>query len=68
MTNSFTAVAKAFSNTLIFLLQKFELLMQKLLIFFSAKNINVFAIFQNRNLNVTHANNFVSFEQLGPEH
>ena len=46
-------VAKAFSNTLIFLLHK----MQKLLTFFSANIINVFAIFQDSNFNVTLANN-----------
>ena len=39
---------------------------QKRLTFFSAKNINVLAIFQNRNLNVTLAYNFVKIEQLGP--
>ena len=33
--------------------------MQKLLTFFQQKNINVFAIFQDRNLNVTLANKFV---------
>ena len=50
--------------------------MQMLLTFFSAKknkkkkkkkNINAFAIFQDRNFNVTLAKNFVkSFEQLSP--
>ena len=34
---------------------------QKLLTFFSAKNINVFAIFPDRNLNGTLANNFLKF-------
>ena len=33
----------------------------KLLTFFSAKNINVFAMFQIRNFNVMLANNFVKF-------
>ena len=33
---------------------------------FSAKNINIFAIFQDGNFNVTLANNFLSFEQMGP--
>ena len=47
MTNTLTVAAQEFSNTLIFLLQKRAL--QKLLTFFSAKNINVFAIFQGRN-------------------
>ena len=44
----------------------FAFAMQKILTFFS-KNINVFAIFQDRNLNVTLDNNFVKFEQLGPD-
>ena len=39
---------------------------QKLLIFFSAKNINVFAIFQDRNFNDTLANNFVKFWTTWP--
>ena len=34
--------------------------MEKLLIFFQ-KNINVFAIFQDRNFNVMLANNFMKF-------
>ena len=34
-------------------------------IFFS-KNINVFAIFQDRNFNVTFANNFGKFWMTGP--
>ena len=33
---------------------------------FTAKNINVFAIFQNRNFNITLANNFVRFRTTGP--
>ena len=53
MTNSLTVVAKVFSNTLIFLLQK-------LLTFFQPK-ISVLATFQDRNFNVTLANNFVKF-------
>ena len=64
MTNSLTVVANVFSNTLIFLLQKCEELlqaMQKLLTIFSAKNINVFAIFQDRHFNVMLANSFVKF-------
>ena len=35
--------------------------MQKLLTYLSANNINVFAIFQDRNLTVKLANNFVKF-------
>ena len=52
MTNLLTAVAMVFSNTLIFLLQKYARI-------FLAKNITVFAILQIRNLNVMSANNFV---------
>ena len=56
MTNSLTVVAKVFSNTLNFFLQKTESLF-----FSSAKRINVFAIFQDRNFNVTLAYDFVKF-------
>ena len=38
--------------------------MQKLLSF-AAKNINVFAIFQDRNLNIASARTSLSLEQLG---
>ena len=46
MTNSLTVAAKTVSNTLIFLLH-----------FFST-NINVFAVFQDRNFTITSANNW----------
>ena len=59
MTNSLTVVAKVFSDTLIFLLQKCEKLLH-----FSAKDVNVFAISQERN-NVPLANNFVKFLTTG---
>ena len=49
MTNYLAVVAKVFSNTLIFLL----------LTFFSAKNINVLSIVQDKNFNITQTNNFV---------
>ena len=46
MTNSLTVVAKVFSNTLIFVLQKCESILQcKIYSHFLAKIINVFAIF-----------------------
>ena len=70
MTNSLTVVAKVFSNTLIFLLQNCEQLLHceshshlqcESHSHFSAKNIDVFAIFQDRNFNVTLAYNFVKF-------
>ena len=42
--------------------------MQKLNSHFCSKKISMlFAIFQDRNFNVTLANNFVKFEQLGSE-
>ena len=44
MTNSLMVVAKIISNTSTV---------------FSAKNVNVFAIFQGRNFNATLTNNFV---------
>ena len=59
MTNLLIVVSKVFSNALIFLLQKCEYLL--LLTFFSAKNINGHAIFQDVNFNVMLANNFVKF-------
>ena len=61
MTNSVTVVANVFSNTLIFFAAKMWLAMLKLLTFFSAKKINVFAMFQDRNFNILLANNFVKF-------
>ena len=39
--------------------------MQKLLTFFSAKNISVYAIFNDQSFNDTLTDS-VSFEQLGP--
>ena len=41
--------------------------MQKLLTFFSAKNISVYAIFNDQSFNDTLTNDIVSFEQLGAE-
>ena len=41
--------------------------MQKLLTFFSAKNISVYAIFNDQSFNDTLTNDIVSFEQLGPD-
>ena len=46
-------------NTLILLLQKCTHI-------FSAKNISIFAIFQDRNFNIKLANNFVKFWTTGP--
>ena len=62
MTNLLTVVAKVFSNTLIFLLQNIQC---KSYSHFFSKNINVFAIFQDGNFNVTLANNFLKFWTTG---
>ena len=40
--------------------------MQKLLAVFSAKNISIYAIFNDQSFNDTLTNNIVSFEQTGP--
>ena len=63
MTNWLTVVAKVFSNTLICLLLKKNSSFCKSYSHFSANNINVlvFAIFQDRNFNVTLGNYFVRF-------
>ena len=63
MTNVLSVLAEVFSYTLIFLLQKnvSSFCNAKATQIFSAKNINVFAIFQDRNFNITSANNFVKF-------
>ena len=60
MTNELTVVAKVFSNTLIFLLQKCKSNSH-----FFSKNINVFVIFQDRKFNVMLAKNFVKFLTTG---
>ena len=59
MTNSLTVVAKVFLNTLIFLLQKCEA--KATHIFFQQKNINVFAIFQDRDFDIKLSSNFFKF-------
>ena len=62
ITNSLTAVAKLFSNTLKFFCKNVSSFCNaKATHIFSAKNINVFAIFQGRNFNIMLANNFVKF-------
>ena len=70
MTNLLTVEAKVFSNTLIFLLQKCEKLLQQCKScshFFNKKSQCICHIFlQDRNFKVQLANNFIKFEQLGP--
>ena len=64
MTNSLTVVSKIFSKTfdLIFCSKKVSSFSNaKATHIFPAKNINVFAIFQDRSFNVTLANNIVKF-------
>ena len=41
--------------------------MQKLLTFFSAKTISIYAIFNDQSFNDTLINDIVSFEHLGPD-
>ena len=41
--------------------------MQKLLTFFSSKNISVYIIFDDQSFKDTLINDIFSFEQLGPE-
>ena len=66
MANSLTVVAKVFSNTLILLLQKCEQLLQcKSCSHFSAQNISVYVIFQDRNFNVTLAYSLDKFRTTG---
>ena len=60
MTNSLTVVTKVFSYTLIFLLQKCEFCNAKATHIFSPKNINVSAIFKDRNFNVTFADSSIT--------
>ena len=70
MTNSLTVVAKVFSSTLILFAVKnvnSSCNAKATHIFFSKKVINKFAIFQDRNFNVT-LTNMLSFEQLTPDH
>ena len=66
-TNALTVVAKVFFKYIDIFAAKMwvDFAVQKLLTFFS-KNINGFAIFQDRNFNVTLANNFVKFWATGP--
>ena len=62
MTNSLTIVANVFSNTLLFCcknVSSFCICNAKATHIFFNKNINVFAIFQDRNFNVTFADKFV---------
>ena len=58
-----TVVAKVFSDTLIVFAAKMWV---KATHIFSAKNIYVFSIFQDRNLKVTLAKNFIKFWTTGP--
>ena len=63
MTNLLAVVAKVFSSKLYFFCCKnvSSFCIAKATHIFSAKNINVFAIFQDRNFDITLANNFVKF-------
>ena len=62
MTNLSTAVANEFSNTLVCFCKNISSFCNaKAPHIFSAKNINVSAIFENRNFNFTLANNVLKF-------
>ena len=63
MTKSLTVVVKVFSNTSIFCCRNVSSFcdVKATAIFFFSKNINIFAIFQERIFNVTLAINFVKF-------
>ena len=64
MTNSLTVVDKVFFEYIDIFAAKTT---KATHVFFAAKNINVFAIFQDSNFNVMIANSTsLSFEQLGP--
>ena len=69
MANLFIVVAKVFSNTLTCCIFKFiDIFCCKNMSYSHcfSKNINVFAIFQDRNFNVTLANNSVKGITTGP--
>ena len=77
MTNSLTVVAKVFSKNKNKKKKKKNIdicaakvwvafAMKKLLTFFQQQLFNVYATFQDRNYNVTLANNFVKFWKTGP--
>ena len=63
MANSLTVVAKVFSYTLIFCCKNVSSFCNAKAthIFAANKNINAFAIFQDKNIKVTLTNSFVKF-------
>ena len=66
MTNWLTAVAKVFSNTLIFCCKNMNSFCNtKATHIFQRKNINIFAIFQDRNFNFTLFNDLLKFWTTG---
>ena len=67
--NLLTVVANIFKYIDIFAAKMWvAFAMQKLLTFLQQKNINVFAIFQDRNFIIMLANNFVKFLTTGPSY
>ena len=68
MVKILTVLVGTLSNSLVFLLKKYEQLlqMQKLLTYFQ-QNIRVYAIFNDQSFNDTFTKGIVSFEQLGPD-
>ena len=55
-----TVPVSTISNSKVFLLKKCKYI-------FSAKNISIYALFNDQSFNDMLTNNIVSFEQLGPE-
>ena len=74
MVKMLTVLVSTISNSQVFLLKKCEQLLQmqklfylqKLLTFFSAKNISIYAIFNDQSFNDLLTNDIFNFEQLGP--
>ena len=67
MVKILTVLVSTISNSLVFLLKTVSSLANaKATHIFSAKNISVFATFNDQNFNDTLTNDIVSFEQLGP--
>ena len=70
MVKMLTVLVRTLSNSQVFLLKKNVSSFCKCKSyshFFSAKNISVYAIFNDQSFNDTLSNDIVSFEQLGPD-
>ena len=65
MVKMLPVLVNTISNSQVFLLKKYEKLLQKLVTFFR-KIISMYALFNDQSFNNTLTNDIVSFEQLGP--